>query len=145
MANLGVFPFIATTPVGQVRVLLGDTDPVQVGVGDTGTYVLYSDAELEAMVAIFGGSVKRAGAQAIRSAAVAKAMTLGKWRTDDLSVDYAAVAEAMRKAAQDLDDSANGDDIRSSADIFELIFPDQGVCCTCRPEATAFPLMCRCR
>lgn len=143
MANLGVFPFVATTPVGQVRVLLGDTDPVQVGVGDTGTYVLFSDTELEAMVLIFNGNVKRAGAQAIRSTAVAKAITLGKWRTDDLSVDYAAVAEAMRKAAENLDNAADSDDIRASADIFEMIYPFQGTC-HCRPEATAFPLICRC-
>ena len=144
MPNLGVFPFNPSTPVGQVRVLLGDTDPVPEPVGEVGTYVLYSDAELEAMLAVFGGSVKRAGAQVIRSAAVSKAMTLGKWRTDDLSTDYAAVAEAMRKAALDLDNAADSDDIRASADIFELIFPDQG-CCTCRPEATAWPVLCRCR
>jgi len=144
-SNIGVYPFVSTTPVGQMRSILGDDEPVQIDPpnGVTGSYVLYSDAALESMLLTFG-NVKRATAQAIRSAAVAKVMLLGKWRTDDLSVDYAAVAEAMRKLALDLDNSANGDDIRASADIFEIVYPEQPRC-HCKPELAAWPIStCRC-
>lgn len=127
MPNIGVFPYVAATPVGQVRAITGDTDPIQIDppLGLTGEYIFYSDAELEALLSVWGGNVKRTAAQALRSIAASKMFLMqGKWRTDDLTVDSTAMAEVLRKLANDLDAAADAE--VANLDIFEVFYPEQG-------------------
>jgi hypothetical protein len=53
-ANQGVAPPDFTTAVGQVRLLIGDTDPVVDEGALVGTYVFYSDAEIAGLLALYG-------------------------------------------------------------------------------------------
>lgn len=121
--NLGVYPFNPASPVGNVRVLIGDTDPTQIDppLGISGTYLWYSDIEIEAIISMYGDSPRLAASRILMSIAASQALLLKKWSSDDLSVDGAAIAEALRKIAKDLrDEVAAGD---AMADIFEISYP----------------------
>lgn len=122
-SNVGVYPFNPASPVGNVRVLIGDTDPQQINppLGISGEYVFYSDAEIEAFISMYGDDPRLAAARILISIAGSQALLLKKWSTDDLSVDGAAIAEALRKLAKDLrDEVASG---TAMTDIFEISYP----------------------
>lgn len=118
MPNLGISPPDFSTPTGQMRALLGDTDAINVTSG-VGEYVWFSDNDLGGFLTVYSGSVRRAAAQALRTVASSQALLLKKFSSDDLSVDGPAIAEALRKLAKDLDTQADGDE--ANVDIFELI------------------------
>ena len=139
-SNVGVYPINPASPVGNVRVLIGDTDPTQISPpnGISGTYLWYSDAEIEAILSLYGDNPKLAAARILYSIAGSQALLLRKWSTDDLSVDGAAVAEALRKLAKDLRDEANAVD--ALTDIFEISYPGSTYACTA--ELTEYPCTC---
>lgn len=117
MANLGVAPVDLTTGTGLVRVLLGDTDATNVS-GGVGEYLYFSDAELEAFLGLYDDTPKLAAARALETIAASQALLLKSWSTDDLSVRGDAIAESLRKLAQQLRDEAGASD---SSDFFSLI------------------------
>lgn len=122
-SNIGVYPFNPASLVGNVRVLIGDTDPTQIDppLGISGSYLFYSDTEIEAILALYGDDPRLAAARMLISIAGSQALLLKKWSTDDLSVDGAAIAEALRKLAKDLrDEVAAG---VAMEDIFEISYP----------------------
>lgn len=133
MPNLGISPPDFSTPTGQTRALLGDTDAINVVAG-VGEYVWYGDDALGGLLTVYGGNVRRAAAQALRTVASSQALLLKKWSSDDLSVDGPAIAEALRKLAKDLDDQADTEE--ANVDIFEIShFPNHGAL---HPELAAF-------
>ena len=87
-----------TTDRGRVRLLLNDID-------ESGGFV-FSDAELDALLDLEGGSVKLAAAQAIDTNATNLVLASRVLRTQDLSTDGAKVADAMRKHADRLREQA---------------------------------------
>lgn len=98
-----IYPPNYQTPVGQVRSLIPDikryadpADPLSVE-----TYA-FEDDHIEAFIAMNGGKVKLAAAQAIDALAINEAYISKKIRTEDLSTDGPAVADAMRKGADAL-------------------------------------------
>lgn len=122
MPNTGLSPVNYATTVGQVRAVIGDDDAINVAGGE-GEYVWYSDAAIEGLLTVFSDSPLRASAQALRTIASSQALLLKKWSTDDLSVDGAAIAEAMRKLAADLDEQATSNE--ASLDIFQISYPGE--------------------
>lgn len=118
MPNLGISPPDFSTTTGQTRALLGDTDAINVTAG-VGEYAWYGDDAIDGLLTVYGDNVRRAAAQALRTVASSQALLLKKWSSDDLSVDGAVIAEALRKLAKDLDDQASNED--ANIDIFELI------------------------
>ena len=125
MVNQGVVPPNYATSIGQVRVLIGDTDAIALvpPVVGQGEYSWYSDDELAGLLSVFGGSVRRASAQAIRTVAASQALLLKKWSADDLSVDGARVAQVLRELADSLDAQADAED--AALDIFAISYPGQ--------------------
>lgn len=94
----------ATTPDGQVRLLINDS-----------TGVVFNSDEITALLALEDGNVKRAAAQALDIIADDEALTSKVIRTQDLTTDGAKVADSLRKRAAALraqadDADANGDD-----------------------------------
>lgn len=90
-----------TTDNGRVRLLITDTDY---------TNLIFEDVEITAFLAINGGNILLAAAQAIDVMAVNEVMVLKVIRLLDLTTNGAAVAkalnakaDALRKQAQDLD------------------------------------------
>lgn len=103
--NQGAAPVDLSTPVGQVRLLIGDTDPTpgtEQALDGTGTYTFFSDAEITAYLAMLG-TPRKAAAQILRAIAASTALKLKKWSSADLMVDGPAIATALLKAADALD------------------------------------------
>lgn len=123
MPNQGVTPPVFTTTVGQVRALLGDTDaiPLDPVVAGQGEYSWFSDDEITAILSLYGDNPKRAASRLLITVAGSQALLLKKWSADDLSVDGAAIAEALRKLAAQLQQEADSGD--ASADIFLVSYP----------------------
>jgi hypothetical protein len=101
MSNLGVAPVALDTNIGKVRVLLGDTDPTNVSAGE-GTYLFFSDDELTAILEMYSDSPQLAAARCLDTIAGSKALMLGAWSTDDLSVRGDAIAKELRELAKQL-------------------------------------------
>lgn len=77
----------------RVRLLIADTDPAN---------RFFSTQQLTDFLAMNGDSVRRAAAQALDVWAANEAMVSKKIRTQDLSTDGPAVADALRKSAAEL-------------------------------------------
>ena len=118
MANSGVAPVDLTSNVGRVRVLLGDTDPTNVS-GGLGDYLYFSDDELNAVLGLYDNNPKLAAARCLETIAASQALLLKSWTSDDLSVRGDAIAESLRKIAQQLRAEVISGE---SSDAFE-IFP----------------------
>lgn len=132
--NKGVAPPNVSTPVGQMRALLGDLtftelDPPEIGFGN---YVKFSDDEIEAFLAasdsqegaLFLAYMQLAGQAALESKNV---------KDLDLQVDLTKRATDLRLIAFGWRDRADA----LGADVFELfdVSIDNG--CDCTPELAA--------
>lgn len=120
MANEGIAPPDFTTSVGKVRVLLGDTDPTNISAGE-GTYLFFSDAELEAILDMHDDNVKLTTARCMETIAGSQALLLKAWSSDDLTVNGDRIARELRELAKQLRAEAVADE---SSDSFIVIpFP----------------------
>lgn len=120
------FTYDPSTDPGKVRLLLNDVDQAT---------AVFTDAEIDAFLAIESLSVKRAAAQAIDTNATNEALASKVLRTQDLQTDGAKLADAMRKHAQALRDQADREDDLSDDGAYFEIIPGA----TCRPELTGYP------
>ena len=120
MSNVGNTPPDYTIPLGQVRALIGDFEavPLSPPVPGQGEYMWFGDEALQGLLNIYGDDPRLTAAQAFRTIASSQALLLKKWSADDLSVDGAAISEALRKIASDLEEQVVRDG--SMLDIFEL-------------------------
>lgn len=117
MINLGVAPVDLGSNIGRVRVLLGDTDPTNV-VNNFGEYLFFSDEEIESILTMYDDNPKLAAARCLDTIAGSRALMLGAWSTDDLSVRGDAIAKELRELAKKLREEAIADE---SSDAFEII------------------------
>lgn len=115
------YTFTPADDAGVVRMLINDVVAPWI----------FSDEEIAAFLALEGGSVKRAAAQAIDTNADNEALASKVLRTQDLSTDGAKVADALRKRAAALREQADAED----GDYFEIIDLSDGD----GPELTGRP------
>ncbi len=123
MANTGVAPPNFSTDVGQVRALLGDTDPTNVG-GGTGTYLYFSDDEIGAFLTMYGDNVKLAAARCLETISMSQALLLKSWSTDDLQVNGDRIAESLRKLAAQLREEALQDESNEYFNMIAMFIDD---------------------
>ena len=117
MANLGVAPPDYDTEVGQVRALLGDTDPLDVSLG-IGTYMYFGDDEINAFLTMYGHNVKLAAARCLETISMSQALMLKAWSSDDLTVHGDRITESLRKLAAQLREEAIADE---ASEYFNMI------------------------
>ena len=117
MANLGAAPPDYDTEVGQVRALLGDTDPTDVSMG-VGTYLYFGDDEINAFLTMYGHNVKLAAARCLETISMSQALMLKSWSSDDLSVHGDRITESLRKLAAQLREEAIADE---ASEYFNMI------------------------
>lgn len=146
MTNRGIAPLDPLTPVGQLRLLVGDTEYTELDPG-FGDYNNFSDAELEGFITSGGGSIVRASGFAyLRLAALAAAGAIS-WRSDDLAVDSKIVASEYRLLANIAFGQADTEDALGASG-FALDFPFSctcdGTCANCTQELAA-PRVCYCQ
>lgn len=126
MANTGVAPVNLTSTVGQVRVLLGDTDPTNVS-GGSGTYLYFSDAEITAILGLYDDKPKLAAARALETIAGSQALLLKSWSSDDLSVRGDAIAKELRELAKQLRTEAVAEDSSEFVALIQTVDTDDPV------------------
>ncbi|GAB2702082.1 hypothetical protein BKA24_001727 [Microbacterium marinum] len=120
--NPGVYPISADSPVGRVRIHVGDTEsqgellppvPGQVN------YAVWSDAALEAYLTTAGGNELRAAAHAVNTLAIAYAQQgrVGV-RADDLQLTMPDRGAPLAEIAERLYRSADAADAAAADDVF---------------------------
>lgn len=114
----GMFPVDFGTPVGQVRALIPDTATDD---GTDDTDYLFSDDHIDSVLSLYGDNVKRAAAALIDVLANDQALLYKSVRTDDLTVNGASVAEALRRRSDSLRREADSAD----SEHFEIVY-DEG-------------------
>lgn len=98
------------TPVGQVRLLIDDTDAR-----------VFADAEINVFLTMNGQSVPRAAAQALLMVAGSEVRLGKKITSQDLATDGPAVAAELRAQAKQLREQADQDDATASESVFEVV------------------------
>lgn len=96
-----------TGVIQQVQLLITDPD------GE-----LFTTDQVAIFLDMAGGNVKRAAARALLVIAASEVLISKKIRTQDLTTDGPAVAEALRKLARDLQDEANLEDDELGTDFY---------------------------
>ena len=99
-----------TTPLGQVRLLIADTDPANAA---------FTDEQITAFISMATGSSPfRAAALALRTLAANETLVQKKIRIMDLSTDGPATAAALMAQADQLEGQADAQD-EATADAFD--------------------------
>ena len=98
------------TPIGEVRLLISDvTDPP-----------IFSDAEIQAFLALRKNNPMRAAASALLAIANNETLLYKYVRTDDLTIDGVKGATELRLQARQLENQANDEE----AEFFMVTYPD---------------------
>ena len=97
-----VFPLDPITPVGQLRLLISDSQQRK----DPGDPTLpaeyyFSDGFLQGFISMNNGNLKLAAADALLALATNESMVSKKIRKENLQTDGPAVTNALRLVAQD--------------------------------------------
>lgn len=134
--NKGVVPLDPATPVGNLRLILGDVTSAPLVPPETGfgSYELFSDDELEAFLAQ-GESPEGAAQLAYMQLAGAAALSAKNVADFDLKVSTEKRAEYLMRMAEMWGDKADA----LSADIFEIFDVNIDSGGVCVPELAPRP------
>lgn len=119
MANAGIAPPDFSTDVGRVRLLTSDTDASNISAG-SGEYLWSSDAEITALIDLTG-TPERAAIRILRLVAMTPAMQLKKWSSADLSVDGAAITNALRALIKDIENGMGVADASALSEVAMIV------------------------
>jgi hypothetical protein len=119
-----LFPPDYATGVGQVRLLIPDTEPLldPSGVHDHAEYI-FSDAQVQAFLTLYSNNVKRAAAQAKLVLATSESLINKVIRTADYTTDGAKLGAELRAQAKQLQEEADKDDLVDSYDDSFIVVP----------------------
>lgn len=106
-----------STTVGQVRLLIPDTE--QLEQGDAAEYI-FTDAQIQAFLSLYSDDVKRAAAQAKLVLASSETLINKVIKTYDFSTDGAKLGAELRAQAKMLFDEADKDDLVDTYDVFTI-------------------------
>ena len=111
-----------TSPIGLVRVLIPDLRKLEDlrDLRNEPRY-LFTDDEILAFLAVNGGNVKRAAADACDAIGMDKALQLLVLKTDDKQTDGAKLLDAVVKRAKALRQQAKEDDENNLS--FDVVYP----------------------
>lgn len=121
--NRGVAPPDPVTDTGRFRALSGDLEyqPLDPPIPGWGSYMRFSDAEIEAYLAQADGSVPRAIGYSYLYLAGQAAIASQSVRDYDLQVDTTKRAADLRAIAQFWFDKADEDDVAAAEEGFEIV------------------------
>jgi hypothetical protein len=104
------FTYDVATSRGRVRLLITDTD---------GDHAIFTDAEVDAFLALESSSVKRAAATALDQIASSEALVQKRIKLLDLSTDGPSVAKALREHAALLRTQADAEEATEDGGSFD--------------------------
>ena len=119
-----LFPPDYATAVGQVRLLIPDTEQLldPSGTYDHGEYI-FSDPQIQALLSLYSNNVKRAAAQAKLVLATSEALINKVIRTADYNTDGAKLGAELREQSKQLQAEADKDDLVDSYDSSFTVVP----------------------
>jgi hypothetical protein len=119
-----LFPPDYATAVGQVRLLIPDTEQLldPSGTYDHGEYI-FSDPQIQAFLSLYSNNVKRAAAQAKLVLATSEALINKVIRTADYNTDGAKLGAELREQSKQLQAEADKDDLVDSYDSSFTVVP----------------------
>ena len=125
MAHIAdIFPPDYATAVGQVRLLIPDTEQLENPADPTAEAAyIFDDHQIQAFVSLYSDNVKRAAAQAKLVLATSEALINKVIRTADYNTDGAKLGAELRAQAKQLQDEADKDDLVDSYDESFIIVP----------------------
>lgn len=117
-----VFPPDYSTVVGQIRLLIPDTDQLD-NLQDltAAADYIFDDEQLQALASVYGNNIKRAAAQAKLILATSEALINKVIKTADYATDGAKLGAELRAQAKQLQDEAREDDLAESGDSFIVV------------------------
>lgn len=119
-----LFPPDYATAVGQVRLLIPDTEQLENPADlEAAAQYLFSDPQIQAFLSLYSNNVKRAAAQAKLVLATSEALINKVIRTADYTTDGAKLGAELRAQAKQLQDEADKDDLVDSYDDSFIVVP----------------------
>ena len=119
-----VFPPNYATAIGQVRLLIPDTEQLDDPATSTvdATYI-FDDHQIQAFLTLYSNNVKRAAAQAKLVLATSEALINKVIRTADYNTDGAKLGAELREQSKQLQAEADKDDLVDSYDSSFTVVP----------------------
>lgn len=110
------------TAIGQVRLLIPDVEQLD-NLQDLSADAAYifSDAQIQAFLSLYGDNIKRAAAQAKLVLATSETLINKVIRTTDYTTDGAKLGTELRAQAKMLQDEATQDDLADASDSFVVV------------------------
>ncbi len=117
-----VFPPDYSTVVGQIRLLVPDTDQLD-NLQDltVAADYIFDDEQLQALASMYNNNIKRAAAQAKLILATSEALINKVIKTADYITDGAKLGAELRAQAKQLQEEAREDDLAESGDSFTIV------------------------
>ena len=119
-----IYPPDYATAVGQVRLLIPDTEQLE-NTSDpeaTDAYI-FDDHQIQAFLSLYSDNVKRAAAQAKLVLATSESLINKVIRTADYTTDGAKLGAELRAQAKQLQEEADRDDLVDSYDSTFIVVP----------------------
>jgi len=117
-----IYPPDYATAVGQVRLLIPDTEQLDNPADPTAdAEYIFDDHQIQAFLALYSDSVKRAAAQAKLVLATSETLISKVIRTDDLQTDGAKLGAELRAQAKELQEQAEKEELYDSYEDFEIV------------------------
>lgn len=118
--NVGISPPDGTTLAGQVRILVGDTDPQPLAtpVEGLGQYAWYSDDELEVLGSLNGMNPKRVAIWVLSQVSISQSLLLKKWTSEDLQVDGPAITRSIETTLARLSKEVEREELNAEETFF---------------------------
>ena len=117
-----IFPPDYSTVVGQIRLLIPDTEELE-NLQDltAAPSYLFHDEQLQALASMYNNNIKRAAAQAKLILATSEALINKVIKTADYITDGAKLGAELRAQAKQLQEEAREDDLAESGDSFTIV------------------------
>ena len=119
-----VFPPNYATAIGQVRLLIPDTEQLDNPATSTvDAEYIFDDHQIQAFLTLYSNNVKRAAAQAKLVLATSEALINKVIRTADYNTDGAKLGAELREQSKQLQAEADKDDLVDSYDSSFTVVP----------------------
>lgn len=117
-----LFPPDYSTVVGQIRLLIPDTDQLD-NLQDltVAADYIFDDEQLQALASVYGNNIKRAAAQAKLILATSEALINKVIKTADYATDGAKLGAELREQSKALFAEADKDDQFDSSETFLVV------------------------
>ena len=117
-----IFPPDYATAIGQVRLLIPDTEQLDNPADPTAdAEYIFDDHQIQAFLSLYTNSVKRAAAQAKLVLATSETLISKVIRTDDLQTDGAKLGAELRAQAKELQEQAEKEELYDSYEDFKIV------------------------